>query len=101
VIDVRDNPDESRYDVAVDGSPAGFARYVRRGNRMIFVHTEVDEAFEGQGVGSGLAQAALDDVRARGLRAVPLCPFIKAYIDRHPELQGLVDVELMAMLDPG
>lgn len=52
---------------------------------MTIYHTEVDPAFEGQGVGSQLAKAALDDVRARGLELVPRCPFIAAYIRRHSE----------------
>src|SRR5689334_4579253 len=77
MIEVRDNPDQVRYDIFVDGKLAGFARYVRKGKRIVFVHTEIDDAHEGQGLGSKLAQGALDDARTRGLAVVPLCPFIE------------------------
>ncbi|WP_309071122.1 GNAT family N-acetyltransferase [Arthrobacter sp.] len=87
---VSNNSDAARYEVNLDGAPAGFAAYRLRDNRVIFTHTEVDSAFEGHGLGSALARGALDDVRERGLRAVPLCPFIAAYIERHPEYQDLV-----------
>jgi uncharacterized protein len=99
VADVRDNPAENRYEVVVDGAVAGFARYALRKGRVILVHTEVDDAYEGQGLGSQLAKGALDDVRRRGLAVVPLCPFIADYIERHAEYQDLVDTELMARLD--
>jgi predicted GNAT family acetyltransferase len=55
------------------------------------VHTEVDDAFEGQGLGSQLAAGALDDVRRLGKRVVPRCPFIAKFIAHHPEHQDLVD----------
>jgi predicted GNAT family acetyltransferase len=97
--EVHDNPTQLRYDIIVDGKPAGFARYVRKGNRIIFVHTEVDDAYEGHGLGSRLAQGALDDARARGLAVVPLCPFIERYIQKHPEYEDLVDHEALAALE--
>ncbi len=87
---VRDVPQKSRYEVTVDGRPAGHSDYRLRGDRVVFTHAEIDPAFEGLGVGSDLAQAALDDVRRRGLFAVPLCPFIKGWIERHPDYQDLV-----------
>jgi uncharacterized protein len=88
---VTDNPGAERFEAMVDGQLAGAAYYERRGERVVFVHTEVDEAFEGHGVGSALASGALDAVRARGERAVAVCPFIAAYIDRHPEYDDMVD----------
>src|SRR5690606_27782334 len=60
VIEVRDNQDQERFEVFEDGRLAGFARYIRRAGRLIFVHTEVDQAFEGRGIGSELAAGALD-----------------------------------------
>jgi predicted GNAT family acetyltransferase len=78
-----------------DGRPVGQAVYHLRGDRHIFVHTEVDDAYEGQGVASALARHALDDVRDHGGRIVPLCPFISAYVARHPEYQALIDQELL------
>lgn len=88
VTDVRDTGEG--YEITVDGVRAGVAEYRRRADRVVFTHTEVDPSFEGKGVGSALAKAALDDVRARGLKAVPLCPFIRAWIDRHPDYEDLV-----------
>jgi uncharacterized protein len=96
---VQDSPDEDRYVITVDGRTAGFARYVRRGGRTILVHTEVDPDFEGQGLGSALAAGALDAERSAGRPVVPLCPFIAAYIDRHPDYAELVDEELLARID--
>jgi predicted GNAT family acetyltransferase len=90
MIDVRDVPERSRYEVSVDGQLAGHANYRDQGEVRVFVHTEVDDAFEGQGVGSTLAQAALDDVRASGRTLVAQCPFIRSYIERHPEYADLV-----------
>lgn len=84
-IDVRDNPAESRYEVLADGELAGFAQYKLDGDRITMYHTEVDPEHEGAGLGGRLARQALDDVRARGLRVVPLCPFIAAYIRGHQD----------------
>ena len=81
---VRDNPDESRYELVVDGRLAGIAQYRLNGERITMYHTEVEPEFEGRGLGDELARAALDDVRRRGLVLVPLCPFIAAFIRRHP-----------------
>ena len=90
-VQVRDRPDRSRYVAEVGGAQAGFAAYRLRGSDVIvFTHTEVDPAFEGQGVGSALARDALDDVRRRGLHLIALCPFISAYIRRHPEYADLI-----------
>lgn len=87
---VVNNADAGKYEISFDGKPAGYAEYRLRDGRVIFTHTEVDSAFEGHGIGSTLARRALDDVRERGLKAVPLCPFIAAYIERHPDYQDLV-----------
>ena len=81
---------ETDYEITVDGAHAGLAAFEDRGDVLVFTHTEVDDAFEGQGIGGQLARAALDDVRARGLHVVPLCPFIKAWIEKHPDYQDLV-----------
>jgi predicted GNAT family acetyltransferase len=90
-LTVRDNTDEGRFE-AVDesGVVAGFAAYRRREGRVVFTHTEVDDAFEGRGVGSTLVRAALDAVRDEGVQVVPLCPFVRSYIHRHPEYADLV-----------
>lgn len=57
---------------------------------VVMSHTAVDGSFEGQGVGSALARAALDDLREQGVRVLPTCPFIKAWIDHHPEYRDLL-----------
>src|ERR1700756_725801 len=82
---VLDNPAQSRYEVFSDGKLAGFALYRLQGDRITMYHTEIDEAFEGEGLGSELAREALRDIRSRGLMVEPLCPFIAAFIRSHPD----------------
>ena len=93
-IEVRNNPAESRYEAWLDGELAGVAEYRTEASgdqdAVVFTHTEVADRFEGRGVGSTLARAALDDVRASGRAVVPLCPFIKGWIEKHPDYQDLV-----------
>ena len=83
--EVVDAPEASRYERVI-----GFAAYRRRNDRIVFIHTEVDESYEGRGLGNRLAEAALEDVRGKGLVVVPLCPFIARYIQQHPEYHDLV-----------
>ena len=75
---------------SLDGDEAGFAAYQVNGDIVTFTHTEVDDRFEGHGVGSRLARAALDDVREQGKQVRPLCPFIARYIREHDEYADLV-----------
>lgn len=90
---VRDNPDEKRYDIRVDGQLAGFAQYRARPGLLAFIHTEIDPAFEGQGLGGKLIRFALEDARARELAVLPFCPFVNGYIRRHPEFVELVPAD--------
>lgn len=90
---VRDNREELRYEALRDGELVGIVRYRIEPGVVVLVHTEVDEAVEGTGVGSQLVRGALDDVRARGLRLVPVCPFVAVYLGRHPEYGDLVGVD--------
>ena len=69
----------------------GFSAYRRRGDTVVFTHTEVDDSQEGKGVGSVLVRGALDDVRRAGRTVRPLCPFVRAYIERHQEYADLVE----------
>jgi predicted GNAT family acetyltransferase len=85
-IELTRVPERHRYEAMVDGELAGFTQYQAAGHQDVFVHTVVHPAFEGHGVGSAIVRGALDDVRARGRRAVPLCPFMAAWLDKHPGL---------------
>lgn len=89
-MDVHDNPAASRYEISVDGALAGFAAYRRSPGEIVFTHTKVEDAYEGRGVGSTLAKAALDGARNDSLKVVPSCSFIAAYIDRHEEYRDLL-----------
>jgi predicted GNAT family acetyltransferase len=82
---VRDVPERQRYEIRVGDELGGFVQYHRHGNVVDLVHTEIDPAFEGHGLGSKLAQGALDDLRRRGLEFIATCPFIAAYLQRHPQ----------------
>lgn len=95
---VVDNLDQQRYEIHVDGALAGFAVYHRQSGVVRFSHTEVDPAYEGQGLGSVLARSALDETRRNGEQIVPLCPFIAGYIRRHPQYVDLVVPERRAAL---
>jgi predicted GNAT family acetyltransferase len=85
-----DVPEHGRFEARVDGAVAGIATYRRSGDVTTFLHTEVDPASEGRGIGSALARGALDAVRAGGGRVRPICPFIRSWIHRHPEYRDLL-----------
>jgi predicted GNAT family acetyltransferase len=88
---VVDRPDERRYELLVDGEHAGELVYRDRGGGVVaFLHTEVDPTLQLRGLGSALVTGALNDSRARGLHVVPICPFVDAYVRRHPEYADLV-----------
>jgi predicted GNAT family acetyltransferase len=88
---VTNNEDEHRYEARIGDELAGVAEYSLGQGLITFTHTEVQDAFEGRGVGSALARTALDEVRAAGERKVrPLCPFFRTWIERHPAYQDLV-----------
>jgi predicted GNAT family acetyltransferase len=87
---VVDNPAELRYEIWVDDRLAGEIRYTLDGEVVTMVHTEIDPADEGSGLGQTLVAAALDDVRGQGRRVRPICPFVAKYIARHPDYADLV-----------
>ncbi len=89
-IEITDNPDARRFEARLGGKVAGFVQYRAMPDEIVFIHTEVDPAFEGRGVGSVLAAGVLDAARQRGLGVVPRCPFIARYIQRHPDYADLV-----------
>ena len=89
---MRDNPDERRYELVVDEELVGELVYRLRDTAITLLHTEVSPSVEGHGLGGRLVAGALDDIRARGLRVVPVCPFVRAYLRRHPDVADLVAV---------
>lgn len=87
--DITDNEAQHRYELAVEGRIA-FAQYSLNGDVITFTHTIVPEELEGQGIGGRLVRGALDDARERGLSVVPMCSFVRGYIERHPEYEDLM-----------
>lgn len=86
---VRDNKAEQEFELVVDGHRA-LAAYQIEGDTIVFTHTIVPKAIEGRGVASKLIRAALDSARDQGLKVVPQCPFVAAYMQRHPETRDLL-----------
>lgn len=86
---VADNAEEQRYEARQGSEVVGFLTYRLHPERITLIHTEVAAALEGQGIGSQLVTGALDDIRRRGLTIVPICPFVRAYLRRHPEYADL------------
>lgn len=84
------NVEQHRYELWLGDRLAGFSQYRERADRTIFVHTVIDEAFEGRGLGTVLAAAALDDSVQRGRVIVPLCPFIARYLRKTDRYQANV-----------
>ena len=95
-IEVRDVPAKHRFEVLVDGQVAGFARYQVEGGAVAFMHTEVDDAYEGKGLGSRLVREALQQVADRGATVLPYCPFVRSYLQRHHELVDRVPADRRA-----
>jgi len=93
---VVDNPGAGRFELLVGADVAGYAGYRRTSSATSFTHTVIDPAFEGRGLGSVLARGALDATRAAGRDVLPYCPFIRAYIERHPEYLDLVPADRRA-----
>lgn len=89
VPDIVDNTAEHRFEINLAGETA-FAEYQLVQGGIILPHTVVPEAFEGKGIGSRLARYAMAYARDRGLKIIPLCPFMASYIQRHPETHDLV-----------
>ena len=89
-IELDDNRNQMRYELLVDGELGSFIQYRWRDGVIEFVHTETEPGFTGQGLAGQLVRAALNDVRQRGLQMRPYCPFVRSYMERHPDYQDLV-----------
>ena len=87
---VSEVPARHRYEISIDGKLAGFTLFTVDGDVAIMPHTEIDPAYKGQGLATTLIETALVDARARGLTVVPRCPFVREFIDDHPEYQDLL-----------
>lgn len=92
---VTENPELERYEIHVGSELAGFAEY-RGTDPRAFTHTEVAEAFGGQGLATALIRAMLDDMRSRGVAVVPLCPFVAKFLGEHPDYLDLVAPHIRA-----
>ncbi len=80
-----------RFEISVDEDVAGFAQFIDRDGQRIFFHTEIDPQFGGRGLAGIVVGHALDATREDGLRAVPVCPFVKKYVERHSDYADIVD----------
>jgi len=88
--EVIHNPEEQRYEIWADDELAGFTQYHPYKSALAFIHTEIDDKFEGMGLGSTLVSGALDEVRSRGESVLPFCPFVRSQIEKHREYVDLV-----------
>ena len=91
MVEIVNNDAARQWEARVDGELAGYAEYRTQRGRAIFTHTVVEPRFEGQGIGTALAKAAVEDAIGRGLRITPYCPFIRAWLKRHPDYDAHVD----------
>jgi uncharacterized protein len=90
-ITVTDVPDKERFEAHTDGGDlAGFVTYQLTDKIIVYTHTEVLPQYEGQGVGSALARTVMDDARAQGRTVVPMCPYISAWLEKHPGYEDIV-----------
>jgi uncharacterized protein len=90
---ITDNQAASRFEIHVGGERAGLVQYHMPSHQppvISFLHTEVDDRFQGMGLAGKLARAVLDSARERGLQVLPYCPYIKAWIAKHPDYVDLV-----------
>jgi uncharacterized protein len=87
---LRDNSEQGRYELYLGSALAGYADYHSQPGLVTVMHTEVDSRFEGQGVGSELVRRMLDDIRGQNAKVLPVCPFARAFLQRHPEYADMV-----------
>ena len=86
---VRDNAARSRFELEADGVTV-FMNYRLAGNVISLDHTETPVAARRRGFASRLVKGVLDEARSRGLKIVPRCPFVRAYVDEHPDYRDLL-----------
>jgi uncharacterized protein len=98
-IVVSDAPGRKRFEVTVDGELAGFLVYRAKNGLLALIHTEVEERYEGHGLGGRLARFALDQTREQSLAVLPFCPFVNGWMKRHREYVDLVPDAYRASFD--
>lgn len=90
-FEVRHAPERSRYEIWRGDTLVGFSDTRIQGGRALLPHVEIDPSFGGQGLGTRLVKESLDDLRAKGMKIVPICPFVGTFLRRHPEYADLVE----------
>ena len=95
---VTDNPAHNRFEIDLGDGEFAFAAYNLLPGAIRFYHTVVPESHGGQGLGTALIEAGLAAARERGLKVIPICPFFRAYLKKHPEEQDIVDPEHLHLL---
>lgn len=96
---LTDNTDEHRFEVAIDGTAAGFTQYRDAAGIRTFPHTEVKDEFGGRGLGRDVIRFGLDATRRQGLQVVPLCPAVAGFIRKNPDYLDLVPQDRRAEFD--
>ena len=87
---VQDNPDRHRFEIIVDGEIGGIALYKLKDGVVVITHSEVDDAYQGQGLGGELARQTLDQLRERGAKVVTACPFFASYVQKHHDWDDIL-----------
>ncbi len=90
---LADNIEKKQFEFEVEGHTAKI-EYILKDKKILLTHTEVPKELEGKGIGGKIVKLALENIESRGLRLIPLCPFVAAYIKRHPEWNRLLDEEV-------
>ena len=88
-IALYDNREEKRFEMPFENT-VSFIEYEKDGNIISLLHTEVDESLEGQGAGTAIVEKVLRQIEKEGMQLIPLCPFVVAYIKRHPEWERII-----------
>lgn len=97
--EIKDDREDERFVIRVEGRRAGYVSYRRRDGTLTLRHTEIDPEFEGRGLGGQLVSAVLDSAEEAGESVLPICPFVREYIERHPDRLALVPADRRAEFD--
>jgi len=92
VPEIVDNAARSRFEATIDGHRADLL-YERDGRRLVLLHTEVPEALGGHGIGGELVTAAVDEAAREGLTIVPICPYARSWLRKHPDIAGRAAID--------